>query len=811
MDNFNKQMKMMEWKRVYQEKLLLLFIGLLLLNSALYLRDQSKPVELPEEETTVVDGVEAAAYEDDGETCTTDEAYRAYGILLRLSEQMGIENTQEYYSVYNELSEAAQTLGAGGRFAMSHLKEQLYSRDIYQGVMENILISAGKQSNISIFNRDQSFSVANRERTVQDFSKTRAVYWRITQTYAVESVLSQKSTIYLLLLFMIAVVWQFGTERKLGLWGMIYQTVGGRGQLAGKRSVLLAGTAVVSTLLMYGALFLYAFWRYGGWNSLMQPMQCLKDFYRIPYLLTVWQVILLQMAVTAMGLFLFAMLLWLCLTVCMNRTVAVLLFGVILGSEYLSYIFIGMKSMLALLYHMNLFQLIFPYRWMTIYFNWGIGRLVVSRFVLILVFAVVSAVVLTGTQILLNQCIRPVHAAGILERRIHRCEEGINHLTGGLPVFVQELHKLLIRQKIFLFLLLVLYMTVETKKVSGVSYDAIDGNYQKEFYESCGGMVDEYTIQWVEKLQNRLNDYEEQKKQTESDYQEGKITFSEYSSKISMIDDTQRKDQKLYTLADEQIKYLQMLQEEKGISGWILDERGYESFLGKRNYQNQLTLGLFSVFAVLMAGAVLISQEEQAGMKQLLNSTFGRERLRIKKYAVITLMTAVVWCCSYGYNLWNMINVYHLTDFAAPVQSIRMLGEFPLSLSVGGFIVWLYGMRFLLLLMLAFMAAFVSGHFGYYPSILISLLFLLPHIFYLLGVTAAGDFSVVFSLAFLQHWNEYGSSLIMWIHYGVIILLGILSLLPYEKVGKIRSIHNTSKEGERGRDTAPCKENGRRG
>jgi hypothetical protein len=594
----------------------------------------------------------------------------------------------------------------------------------------------------------------------------------------VESVLSQNNTIYLLLLFMTVVVWQFGTERKLGLWGMIYQTAGGRGKLAWKRCVLLAGTALGAAVLCYGTLLLWALNRYEGWACLAQPMQCLSDFYRIPYPLTVWQLVLVQVAVTAGGLFLYAMLLWMCLTLCMNRTMAVLFGGLLLVVEYSFYTLIGMKSIWALLYHMNMFQWIFPYRWMSSYFNWGVGELVVPRYILIIGFGLVLGVALAVVQLQLNKNMHPVRNTGKLELFFTRVQEYWNRLVEGMPAFLKEVYKLLVWQKMWLFVLLVLYVAVDSKKVSGISYDLYDGNYQKDFYEQCTGPVDEDTTQWMAALAGTLEDLQSQQEQADQDYQDGIYTWGEYQNRLTFISDDERRQGKLYRLAQNQLQYLESLQQEQGIAGWVIDERGYEAFLGKGNDRNQLTLGLVSALAVLMAGAVLVAQEQQAGMNQMLNSTWGREHLRLKKYAVMALFTFVIWSCSYGYNLYNMLSVYHLGDFGAPVQSLRIFSDFPLHISVGGYMVLLYGMRFVLLLAFSWIAMFISARCSYYVSVLGALALLLPHLLCLLGITALKNASAVYMLAYIPLRRILGNGFALWWRYGVMVLLGIAAVLP---------------------------------
>ncbi len=422
----------------------------------------------------------------------------------------------------------------------------------------------------------------------------------------------------------------------------------------------------------------------------------------------------------------------------------------------------GEKSSFALLSQINLFRLLFPYGWMRQYLNLRIGPWVIPRHLLILlamgVGVLLAMVVICG--IILYR--RPVRKAGAWKGLLTHLEEKKNHLLEILPPLCTEGYKLLLHQRMWIILCFVLWVSFQNYKTTGVIYTDLDGNYQEYFYQHYTGELSEETKQYAADIQEQLEE------------QYAALSMEENNQ---MLNDSIRLNEKRLLFVQEQIQYLEFLRDERNIRGWIMDERGYETMLGNRNNESQMALGAVSFMAVLMCGSLLFSQEKKNGTWGILNSTGGRMRLVFRKYLVLIIYVSIVWTFTYGINLYNMYQVYELGDGQAPVQSLRILRDFPFHISVRSFVIGLYFMRWVVLCCAACMAAMFSTYLGYYQSIIFSMLLLLPHAFDFFGWEQWEELSLVRAAAFQQLWFQYGNSWQLWLKYGVILALGCVSIL----------------------------------
>jgi hypothetical protein len=744
--------------------LLLLMVGI---NLLLYVKNQQSTIQLTWKSTYDEEGNEIIPDSD----ITIDMLYRLYPSYVATFQEHGIQSLDDFYTdpFYDLKEELCGRDGDEAVWLCNYLMEQYAKREQFDTVIADIVQQASSENTVSIFRKDNGGQTKNQQRTLRDYTRLQEqqITWEIGPTYAFSSVMAAREPIYLLLIFVIVVVWQMGEEQKKGLREVIYPASGGRGRITIKRILILLCSSVLSVAALYGSLLAFTVCRYGGIQTLSQPVQCLESYYRLPYIQTVGQAFCMQMLFTAGGLLVLSLLIWLLILITGKRTMAVVGSAVILAVQWLLYKTIKPRSTWALLYYLNMFQLIFPSGWLRQYINWENGPVLLNQYTMSAVFLAAGVLLLGLFVILCGTFLHPVRGKNRVQKALDKAGELLNRIPEWMNAYGKEFHKLFMHQYLWVLLLMTVWVSHEEYKISGLTYSDIDWKYEKQFYENYTGPVDEALFDYVEELETGIADLNAQLQEAEA---QGGDTQQIKGS-------IQTQENRLYNLTT-RIDELQKLYDEQGINGWIMDENGYSTMLGYRNESSQLALGMVSVLAVLLAGAVIFSQEEQCGTSALLNSQAGRNRLIVRKYMVLAAYTLLVWCASYGVNLINMVKVYHLHDFSAPAQSVHALKDFPLRISLGGFLAWLYGLRFLCMYAAGCMGAFFSRRLGYYSSILVSMLVMLPHILVLFGVNKLEYLSIVYSVSFLQIWTSCGNTWRLWSRYGLLFVLCLISFIP---------------------------------
>ena len=111
---------------------------------------------------------------------------------------------------------------------------------------------------------------------------------------------------------------------------------------------------------------------------------------------------------------------------------------------------------------------------------------------------------------------------------------------------------------------------------------------------------------------------------------------------------------------------------------------------------------------LLLAGSM--AYEEQSGMNYLLASTQrGRESLLRRKIGMAAILTTVVWAVTYGLEFHAFLSICDTSTFAAQIQNLSILQNFPTRCSIVTFLVGLYLFRWLALFACALLTMLVSS------------------------------------------------------------------------------------------------------
>lgn len=149
---------------------------------------------------------------------------------------------------------------------------------------------------------------------------------------------------------------------------------------------------------------------------------------------------------------------------------------------------------------------------------------------------------------------------------------------------------------------------------------------------------------------------------------------------------------------------------------------------------------------IVLLMACLAGQEHAAGMRRMLKTTSrGEAQYYRNKILVLSTFVILTMILVYGPDVRLVGKTYGFETAAASVGSLSCLPDFPLPVSVGGYLAILYGWRFLVLMLIGIGVLLVTeGMKNTLLSALVCLILVwLPYLLYYLGAEWAAAWGVV--------------------------------------------------------------------
>lgn len=639
----------MEWKRVLLSRLFLAVLaGLTVLNSFLFLCQRP-----------------------DGSV-----DHRTYGkgyhqrleALSSMSWEAALAWCEAYQKEYQEAIGTAGWSYDADRERESKIVAELKAQYEYLLGYDDYLTGIQKQAkllkSVSLFADPDSFGYQNTVKTAKDFLVLEGIRTEVGHDRAVTAFFEDKWTDYSILVMVFLVCGLLVAERREGLWCQIHAASGGRGVLVVRRAGILLTACAISTMLLVGVKILLCGWVYHGLGEWDRMIQSIPMFQNVPTPLTIGQFWLVYVTVKIFGMFWVGSVLWMILSVVSDLGLAFSISGLVLAAEYVCTM-IPSGSMFVLARYLNVFSFIDLGAVSTRYLNLSVFGLLVSGTDLILVLLPILCLICLLLLVWIGERKYPVSVRNRVLRWADKASAWLDlRFSGG-----GEARKLLIRRRgIWMLLLLVIVVYhMETAPRAYVGWDPFIQHYQRSF----AGPIDQEKLDEIQRmLDSGLEENNE-------------IGLSEL--------------------------YEDALEAPEG--AWIVHSAPYEAIWSNNVGNYQRTVSLVALLFLTMISAPICSQERQDHMTVLLRSASGgRGRLLLQKHSMMFLLTGLVWASIYGPELLRIVERYGpLTGLDAPVYSLEMFRGTGLRLSIFWTLVLYYGLKLLVLWIVAQVCYFLSS------------------------------------------------------------------------------------------------------
>ena len=391
---------MWELKRIFtQKKMIGFLIILIILNAFFYIREQEKSnwnestksfYEQEKEYRKIVqeylelgieDGIEDIRKIED--ELTVLSTFYDYDAIIDHNTEMGEGFQVLKEELANEYPELAIIYNTNPKmfsrevigdeiYFIRRLKEQYEYIVSYPDFLQSIKDNAENMKKSSIFSVTNSFSLKNIDQTVKDFAEMDGVSLELGLDNAIESLVTYKLTDYFMLGIIIAIIFQFLSERKKGLWNIVHATRAGRLRLSLNRFGVLTISVLFLTIILYGFNLLIGFSIYGGASDLNRMVQSVSAFMKYPVPITIAAFLIQFILLKFISFLLVGIAIWIAVSAVNNINLSVFAMALLLSTEYLLYTYLPVQSNLNTLKYLNLFSFIDIGNLYTYYLNLNI-------------------------------------------------------------------------------------------------------------------------------------------------------------------------------------------------------------------------------------------------------------------------------------------------------------------------------------------------------------------------------------------------------------------------------------------------------
>lgn len=287
--------------------------------------------------------------------------------------------------------------------------------------------------------------------------------------------------------------------------------------------------------------------------------------------------------------------------------------------------------------------------------------------------------------------------------------------------------------------------------------------YLNEIYREYEGVDDGRLRAWMAEKQAELEQVTQEYETKVAEYAAGSISDAEFDSAAQRYSSYSTMIAAVGQL-EEQLAYVDRLKEERDIDVWIVNERPYRLLWTENGlwvgsgYEEQEFIAIANVILIIFLMSSVFSYDKSCGMYGVIRCTKGgRISLFRKKTGIAALVCVLVSGVSYGLRFWEVCRNDPLHCLNAPVQSLRFLEDFPLPVSIGGFLCIVFLLHVGVLTALAYVTSEMTYLLKSIKGVLCTILIaVVPQILYMLGLEWCYDLSLVQPLVYVELLNGGG-------------------------------------------------------
>ncbi len=582
-----------------------------------------------------------------------------------------------------EIQQHADELSQDDKRIFKRLAREYSEKTAYiEGYTESVravITSAGNMKKFSIFGTTDS--MANINKTENDYKRIENVEVRDVNSRAVEQFLKNDISIYVVLALMIYVIYNIYEYRDNGMWQITYTAVNGRMRIAAKDVIVTGLITMLTSFVMQLCGLVFMMCVYDGWNVLTAPVQCLTGYnnYTLPVSIIVY--IFIRYFIISVIVITLSLVVSLVFALCRKRISSIVLIGIIAGAETFAYQNISMQSSLRIFREINIINVMDVSSMLKKYDNTMIAGASVSVTNVLCVVCIIISVVAAVSLILLGKFIRPGRATGFIGKLIEKIGHGVQRLLAGLPHFWKETYKFLITARGWIVICVVIFMTIFICNNQKIAYSE-DEKKRDEYYQQYGGRDYSGFTSLIEQRQNDVQEAQAKLDAAREQYERGELSEDDISRYVYNLMDAARLLENMNEY-QQQIDYVSQVKEQYGIDAYVMSQRGYDQILGSKGATRRLLIYIVLGFGIVLIAETENSVEYRNGMNKLINSSKrGRRWEQAVKASAVCMLAGVSACLLYIIEMLIMYKTYGMPYMSAPLISLTCMNTVKMFRSI---------------------------------------------------------------------------------------------------------------------------------
>ena len=163
----------------------------------------------------------------------------------------------------------------------------------------------------------------------------------------------------------------------------------------------------------------------------------------------------------------------------------------------------------------------------------------------------------------------------------------------------------------------------------------------------------------------------------------------------------------------EKMDYLERVETEYGVKGYLISDRGYESIFGRYSKSRELVLIIVLISAIMIVISEVSLLESRTGMDSMLRAGVnGRKWLELRKVIASIILVTALFLVVYGIDYMYMIKYYGMPYLDAPIMSLTYMEGCNFNVTIAGWIMLRLLVRYIVSLLTMSVALALSKIIG---------------------------------------------------------------------------------------------------
>ena len=603
---------------------------------------------------------------------------------------LGIVLLNAWMFVYLHPSNAIEELQYETMVQVEHVES-------YHAYVDEVITNAKRIMNNPFFTTEEgSFSLQNATNIAKQYDKMQDVELEYGNNTPVTEFMEYSLLRFFSLAMVLLLSFDAAREQKKGVAQITYAAAKGRWVLGLRRcGYIVLMSAVVMALNMIITM-LFSLCLHGGAVGFGRSIQSIPMFVDVTYQLSIGGFLIRYYFLSVLAIAVIGIFVWMVMSMVSNMLVSTLIVSGTLLVEFICMQSIAFQSNFRFVKCINLMEFLNIDDYLYKYYDINCFGNAVSLFTVIKIGMLLLLVAFSGLGVLAFVR-RMSHAR---KRKGISFAELLSFLQEIYHLIPAELHKILFCNKGIWIVIITVIVALGLIEERHIVYTE-EEQYVNTFYENYSGEITEETYAYVEAQQLYVEETIQDYLEVYEKYMNNEVDKLEYYRAEAALREARITESGL-VLIQAELTRASEIKEARDIDIYLLKNMGYNKLLGSDGAVTQQEIMVVCLLSIVLVLSGIYKYEENSQSVYLLRAASkGRRELMQAKEISALILTFSIVAVLYGIHMYYVATQYGLPELLAPVQSVKILHDFPLEINCLTYMIGVYILRMGVYLLIA--------------------------------------------------------------------------------------------------------------